>query len=40
MHGMPRRQPAARRQIGEFYSTGTIVNECAGACFCTQGACD
>jgi hypothetical protein len=40
MHGMPRRQPAARRQIADFYGAGTVVNECAGACFCTQGACD
>jgi hypothetical protein len=40
MHGMPRRQPAARRQIGDFYTNGTITNECAGACFCAQDACN
>ena len=40
MHDLTRTQPASRRQIGVFYSTGTIVNECAGACTCQTGACD
>jgi hypothetical protein len=40
MHDLPRKQPAARRQIQEFYTTGAIVNECAGACVCQTGACD
>jgi hypothetical protein len=40
MHDLTRRQPAARRQIKQFYASGTIVNECAGACVCQSGACD
>ena len=40
MHELTRNQPAARRQIGEFFATGAIVNECSGACLCGQGACD
>jgi len=40
MHDLTRNQPASRRQIGVFYSTGTIVNECAGACTCQTGACN
>jgi len=31
---------ATQRQIGDFYSTGMIVNECAGACVCQSGACN
>ena len=34
MHELTRNQPAARRQIGEFFTTGAIVNECAGPCTC------
>jgi hypothetical protein len=40
MHNLTRNQPATRRQIGEFYATGRIVNECAGACLCKSGACN
>lgn len=40
MHNLTRNQPAARRQIKEFFATGRIVNECAGACVCQAGACD
>jgi hypothetical protein len=39
MHNLTRNQPAARRQIKEFFATGRIVNECAGACVCQTGAC-
>jgi hypothetical protein len=40
MHDLTRTQGATRRQIKEFYDTGTIVNECAGVCTCQAGACD
>ncbi|HWO25467.1 MAG TPA: hypothetical protein VNO30_42300 [Kofleriaceae bacterium] len=40
MHNLTRNQPAARRQIKEFFATGRIVNECAGACTCQTGACN
>jgi hypothetical protein len=40
MHDLTRTQPASRRQIGVFYTTGQIVNECAGACTCQSGACN
>jgi hypothetical protein len=40
MHDLTRMQPAARRQIKEFYSSGEIVNECSGACLCQSGACN
>lgn len=40
MHNLTRTQPATRRQIKQFYATGQIVNECAGACTCQSGACD
>jgi len=40
MHNLTRNQPAARRQIKEFFATGRIVNECAGACVCQTGACN
>jgi len=40
MHDLTRRQPAARRQLAEFFATGRIVNECAGACTCQAGACN
>jgi hypothetical protein len=41
-HEMPRNQPATRRQIGAFYATGMIVDECtsAGPCLCAQGDCN
>jgi hypothetical protein len=39
MHELTRNQPAARRQIGEFFTTGSIVNECDGPCTCPD-ACD
>ncbi len=38
-HGVTRKQPAARRQIRDFYSTGQIMNECAGPCTCPS-ACE
>jgi hypothetical protein len=40
MHDLTRKQPAAWRQMAQFYATGQIVNECAGACTCTTGACN
>ncbi|MGN6107329.1 MAG: hypothetical protein ACTHU0_19630 [Kofleriaceae bacterium] len=40
MHNLTRNQPAARRQIKEFFTTGRIVNECAGPCVCQSGACN
>ncbi len=40
MHDLTRTQAATRRQIKEFFDTGTIVNECAGVCTCQTGACD
>jgi hypothetical protein len=40
MHSLTRNQPASRRQMKQFYSTGQILNECAGACTCKTGACD
>ncbi|HEY1555706.1 MAG TPA: hypothetical protein VGF94_12800 [Kofleriaceae bacterium] len=39
MHDLTRTQPASRRQIGEFFNTGQIVNACSGACTCQTGAC-
>ena len=39
MHNLTRNQPAARRQIGDFFRTGQIVNHCEGACVC-PAACD
>lgn len=33
-HYVTREQPASWRQIASFYATGTIVNECDGACVC------
>lgn len=42
MHDLTRRQPATRRQIGEFYTTGAIVNACSGdgGCVCQSNACN
>jgi hypothetical protein len=40
MHNLTRRQPATRRQIKEFFASGQIVNECAGACLCQSAACN
>ena len=37
MHNLTRNQPAARRQIKEFFATGRIVHECAGPCVCQAG---
>jgi hypothetical protein len=40
-HGMPRKQPAAVRQMATFWDTGEIVHECGEtACLCFDGACD
>lgn len=40
MHDLTRTQPATRRQMKQFYATGTIVNECSGACVCQSHQCD
>lgn len=40
MHDLTRTQPATRRQMKQFYGTGQIVNECAGACTCQTTACN
>jgi hypothetical protein len=40
MHNLTRKQPATRRQIKEFFASGQIVNECAGACLCQSAACN
>ena len=40
MHDLTRTQAATRRQIKDFYTSGMIVNECAGACTCQSGACN
>jgi hypothetical protein len=41
MHDLTRNQPASRRQINTFFTTGMIVNECSpGACTCQTGACN
>ncbi len=42
MHTLTRKQPATRRQIGEFYTTGAIVNECTGSggCVCQSNTCN
>jgi hypothetical protein len=42
MHDLTRNQPATRRQIGEFFRTGAIVNECTGetGCSCQSHACE
>ncbi|HEY3803090.1 MAG TPA: hypothetical protein VGL61_10815 [Kofleriaceae bacterium] len=40
MHDLTRTQPATWRQMHDFYTTGMIVNECAGACECQSGACN
>ena len=40
MHNLTRTQAASRRQIHDFFTTGSIVNECAGACTCASGACN
>ncbi|HSN30337.1 MAG TPA: hypothetical protein VLT45_28810 [Kofleriaceae bacterium] len=40
MHDLTRIQPATRRQMKQFYATGQIVSECAGACTCQTGACN
>jgi len=39
MHDLTRNQPAARRQIQAFFTTGQIINACDGACVCQAGAC-
>jgi hypothetical protein len=42
MHDLTRNQPASRRQIKDFFTTGQIINECGGgtsACTCQTGAC-
>jgi hypothetical protein len=40
-HSMPRNQPAAWRQMGEFFSSGDIIHQCGDtACWCSDGACN
>jgi len=39
MHDLTRNQPAARRQIGDFFRTGQLVDECDGPCICQSGEC-
>jgi hypothetical protein len=41
-HDLTRNQPAAKRQMGTFYATGMIVDECtsAGPCYCAQNDCN
>jgi len=36
MHSLTRNQPATRRQIGEFYTTGALVNECSARWVCVS----
>lgn len=42
MHDLTRNQPATRRQLKAFYTSGAIVNECTGTagCSCQSGSCD
>ena len=40
MHNLTRTQAASKRQIGHFFATGEIRNECAGACYCADHKCD
>ena len=40
LHDLPAHVAAGRRQMADFYATGQIVNECAGACTCATGECD
>jgi hypothetical protein len=39
-HSLTRVQTATFRQMKTFYTSGMIVNECAGACVCQAGKCD
>jgi hypothetical protein len=39
-HSLTRVQTATFRQMRDFYTTGMVVNECAGACSCQAGKCD
>ena len=39
LHDLPAHVPAGRRQMKGFFETGTIVDECAGACTCASGEC-
>jgi hypothetical protein len=40
MHDLTRIQPATRREMKQFYATGTIENECTGPCVCQANACN
>jgi predicted esterase len=40
LHDLPAHVAAGRRQMNDFYQSGQIVNECAGACACASGACN
>jgi hypothetical protein len=40
LHDLPAHTAAGRRQMKDFFATGQIVNECAGACTCATGACN
>lgn len=38
-HYATRGQPAAWRQMAEFFATGVVANQCDGACLCATDAC-
>lgn len=40
MHSLTRNQAASKRQIGIFFATGEIRNECDGPCHCAEHKCD
>lgn len=42
LHDLPAHVAAGRRQMAEFFSSGSIENQCAGSgdCTCDTGACD
>ncbi len=40
MHNLTRNQPATRREMATFYTTGSIANDCNGPCVCQSGACN
>jgi hypothetical protein len=40
VHEAVRRENAAVRQLGGFFGTGQVVQECDGACDCAAGKCD
>ena len=40
MHDLTRIQPATRREMKQFFATGTIENECTGPCVCQDNDCN